>query len=282
MRVLIVPNSDNGRAVEAARSVSAHLAGQGHEPLLAEADALATGLEGLGAAVGVFGALDLVVALGGDGTILKAVHLLDGSGVPILGVNLGRLGFLTGADEGELPSAIDEALAGRGTVEHRRTLEVCVQLGGRDGGVHHALNEVFVGRGPGGRAVNVAVAVNGTVLTSAVCDGMIVATPTGSTAYALSAGGPVMAPDVAGMLLVPANPHTLATRPVVLGPNDVVTLTLPDAARASACVVVDGDMLPCRAALDRVDVRVGPHDVALMRLDGRGFYETARDTFFGG
>jgi len=128
----------------------------------------------------------------------------------------------------------------------------------------------------------VAAAVNGTELTRAVCDGMIVATPTGSTAYALSAGGPVMAPDVAGMLLVVANPHTLAARSVVLGPDDVVTLTVPDPARSGACVVVDGDVLPCRAALDRVDVRVGPHDVVLARLDGRGFYETARDTFFGG
>jgi NAD+ kinase len=282
VRILIVPNSDNVQAVEAARSLSARLAGQGHEPLLAEADALATGLDGLGAAVGTFGALDLAVALGGDGTILKAVHLLEGCGVPILGVNLGRLGFLAGADGGELPSAVDDVLAGKGTVEHRRTLEVSVQLGGRAAGTHHALNEVFVGRGPGGRAALVAAAVNGTELTRAVCDGMIVATPTGSTAYALSAGGPVMAPDVAGMLLVVANPHTLAARSVVLGPDDVVTLTVPDPARSGACVVVDGDVLPCRAALDRVDVRVGPHDVVLARLDGRGFYETARDTFFGG
>jgi NAD+ kinase len=223
-----------------------------------------------------------VVALGGDGTILKAVHLLDGSGVRILGVNLGRLGFLAGADGDGLLLAVDDALAGKGVVECRRTLEVTVQLGGRAGGSHHVLNEVFVGRGPGGRAVNMAVAVNGIELTRAVCDGMIVATPTGSTAYALSAGGPVMAPDVAGMLLVAVNPHTLVSRPVVLGPCDVVSLTAPDPARAGVCVMVDGDTLPCRAALDRVDVRVGPQEVALVRLDGRGFYESARDTFFGG
>ncbi|MDO8915421.1 MAG: NAD(+)/NADH kinase [Coriobacteriia bacterium] len=282
MRVLIVPNSDNGHAVEAARSLSAHLARQGHEPLLAESDAVAIGLDDRGAAVGAFGELDLVVALGGDGTILKAVHLLDGSGVPILGVNLGRLGFLAGADGDGLIPAVEKALAGEGVIERRRTLEVTIRLGGRAGGVHHVLNEVFVGRGPGGRAVNMAVAVNGVELTRAVCDGMIVATPTGSTAYALSAGGPVMAPDVAGMLVVTVNPHTLVSRPVVLGPGDVVTLTAPDPARAGVCVMVDGDTLPCRAALDRVDVRVGPQEVALVRLDGRGFYETARDTFFGG
>jgi NAD+ kinase len=282
VRVLIVPNSDNGQAVEEARSLSAHLVRQGHEPLLAEADAVSTGLDEFGAALGAFGALDLVVALGGDGTILKAVHLLDGSGTPILGVNLGRLGFLAGADEGGIPSAVEEALGGKGIIEHRHTLQVSVVLGGRVGGMHHALNEVYVGRGPGARAVDMAVAVNGVALTRVVCDGMIVATPTGSTAYALSAGGPVMAPDVAGMLLVAANPHTLTSRPVVVGPDDVVTLTTPDPARAVACVVVDGDVLPCRATLDRVEVRVGPQEVALVRLGGRGFYETARDTFFGG
>ena len=91
-----------------------------------------------------------------------------------------------------------------------------------------------------------------------------------------------MAPDVEGMLLVAVSPHTLAARPVVLGPGDTVSLTLPDAARSAACVVVDGDMLPCRASLDRVEVRTGPHDVRLVRLDGGSFFETARDTFFGG
>jgi NAD+ kinase len=282
VRVLIVPNSENGQAVEAARALSARIGEKGHEPLLAQADALASALDGLGAALGAFGSLDLVVALGGDGTILKAVHLLDGAPVPILGVNLGRLGFLAGADGRDLLAAVDDALAGNGTVEHRRTLEVSVRLGGRAGGTHQALNEVFVGRAPGGRAVSVAAAVNGIELRHGVCDGMIVATPTGSTAYALSAGGPVVAPDVACMVLVPVNPHTLVTRSVVLGPDDLVTLTLPDPARAGACVMVDGDTLPCRASLDRVDVRVGPHVVALVRLGGRGFYETARDTFFGG
>jgi NAD+ kinase len=282
VRVLIVPNSDNGHAVDAARSLSAQLVEQGHEPVLARSDAVATGLDDLGVCVGAFGSLDLVVALGGDGTILKAVHLLDGSGVRILGVNLGRLGFLAGADGEGLFPAVEDALSGKGVIECRRTLEVSVQLGGRAGGVHHVLNEVFVGRGPGGRAVSMVAAVNGVELMRAVCDGMIVATPTGSTAYALSAGGPVMAPDVAGMLLIAVNPHTLVSRPVVLGPGDVVTLTAPDPARAGACVMVDGDVLPCRAALDSVDVRVGPQDVALVRLDGRGFYETARDTFFGG
>ncbi len=279
MRVLLVPNADKGRAVEAARSLSAWLVEAGHDPVLVEADALASGLDARSAPAGSIGDVDLVVALGGDGTILKAAHILDGADVPVLGVNLGRLGFLSGADERDLPRAVEEALAGQGRLDRRATLDVRVAAGGRDAGTHLALNEVFVGRGPGGRAVDVAVSVDGEEFQRVVCDGMIVATATGSTAYALSAGGPVIAPDASGMLLVAVSPHTVAVRPVVVGPGSVVTLRVPDEARSEACVVVDGDAVPCRSALDHVEVRSGRNPVTLVRLDGRGFYAALADTF---
>jgi NAD+ kinase len=279
VRVLLVPNTDNPRAVEAAAGLARLLSVRGHEPVLTGDDAVAVGLDDIAVLPGALPEIDLAVALGGDGTILKAVHALGGSGAPILGVNLGRLGFLCGAAEADLPEAVTAALAGEGAIERRATLEVSLTLGGRPGGTHTALNEVYVGRGPGGRAVDVAVAVGGMPLSGGVCDGIIVATPTGSTAYALSAGGPVLAPDVGGMLLVTVSPHRLADRPVVLGPGEVVTITLPDHARAGACVSVDGDQVPCRAVLDRVDVRIGPREVSLVRLNGEGFYQTLRETF---
>jgi NAD+ kinase len=281
VRVLLVVNTENPRALEAAASLAPWLAARGHDPVLTDGDASSAGLEELAVQPGALPEVDLTVALGGDGTILKAMHALGPSCAPILGVNLGRLGFLAGADGDALPDAVDRALAGEGIVEQRGTLEVSLTVGGRPAGTHVALNEVFVGRGAGARAVDIAVSVNATALLHAVCDGMIVATPTGSTAYALSSGGPLVSPDVRGMLLVPANPHTLAARPVVIGPDDVVTLTFPDPARSGVCVMVDGDTLPCRAQLDSLDVRVGEHDVMLVRLDGRGFYDTLRDTFLG-
>jgi NAD+ kinase len=281
VRVLIVPNVDNERALDAARSLSARLSAAGHVPVIAEEDSVAAALETFAAPVATFGHLDLVVALGGDGTILRAAHLIGPCATRILGVNLGKLGFLAGAEGETLPDVVDRALAGEGLVERRCTLEVSLTLGGRPGGTHIALNEVFVGRSSGGRAVDIDVSVGSQPLFHAVCDGMIVATPTGSTAFALSAGGPVVSPDVRGMLIVPVSAHTLATRPVVTGPDDVVTLSLPDPARSGVCVVVDGDTLPCRAQLDRVDVRVGARDVELVRLDGRGFYDNVRDTFMG-
>jgi NAD+ kinase len=280
--VLLVPNADNPAAVEAAVLLASWIEGEAGVPLLVGADASACDLERLAAPAAAFGALDLVVALGGDGTILKAVHLLAGVKAPILGVNLGRLGFLAGAHGADLPGAVAAALAGSGRIETRCTLEVRVSAGGRDAGTHHALNEVFVGRRPGGRAVDIDLAIDGVSLLRCVCDGIIVATPTGSTAYSLSVGGPVLSPDVRGLLVVPVGPHTLCSRPVVIGPSERVSLTFPDLARSDTCVSVDGDGMPSRSALDRVEVGMGPHDVSLVRLDDRRFYPALRDTFFGG
>jgi NAD+ kinase len=281
-RVLIVPNIGNDAALDAARELAAWLAEAGHDAVLAADDAQAAWLESNGVPPNEIGAPDLVVALGGDGTILKAVHLLAGAGSPILGVNLGRLGFLSGDDGAHVTDAVADALAGRGRTEQRLTLEISLTIGGRASGIHHAFNEAFVGRAVGARAVEIDVAVNGSFLSRVVCDGVVVSTATGSTAYAMSAGGPILAPDVAGMVVVAVSPHTLATRAVVAGPNDRVALTFPDPARASACVVVDGDLVPCRSQLERVEIAVGPHVVTLVRLGDRDFYAAVRETFLAG
>jgi NAD+ kinase len=282
MRVLLVPNTGNPRALEAARVLSSHLGETGHAPILSSDDALATGLEAMAVSASEMGVPDLAVALGGDGTILKTVHVLGGADSPILGLNLGRLGFLSGADGSDPVGAVDAALAGSGTLEHRMTLTAGVVVGGRPAGAYRALNEVYVGRGSGHRAVEIGVHVGGEELQRFVCDGVVIATATGSTAYALSAGGPIMSPDANGMLLVPVAPHTLRARPLVLGPAEVVELVLTDPTRADGCIVVDGDTVPCRSSLDRVTVRRDERDVTLVRLDGRSFSRVLRDTFLRG
>ena len=282
MRVLLVPNTANPRSVAATRGLTESLKAAGYVPLVVTEDAEACGVPICSVSRAEVGAPELVVALGGDGTILKAVHLLSGADAPILGVNLGQLGFLTGADGIDLAEAVTSALAGEACVERRQTVQATLEAGGRQAGHYHALNEVFVGRGGGARVVELEVTVNGTKLWRVPCDGMLVATPTGSTAYALSAGGPLVAPDVRGMLLVPVAAHTLATRPLVLGPSDVVEITSPNPARADACITIDGDGVPCRTSLDRVTVTVGEHDVRLLKLDGRGFYEVLADKMLGG
>ena len=282
MRVLLVPNPANPRSVEATFRLCGRLAASGYDPVLASDDADACDVGTFGVSHAEIGEPGLAVALGGDGTILKAVHLLGSSDVPILGVNLGRLGFLCGADGQDLDAVIEAALAGEAAVEYRQTLEASVEAGGRPAGSYRALNEVLVGRGPSARVVEFEVSVNGIAVGRYLCDGLVVATPTGSTAYALSIGGPLVSPDCRGMLIVPVAPHTLVTRPIVTGPGDLIRIACPNPARADASVTVDGEPVPCRTRLDAVEVRVGDDDVRLMRIDGRGFYEVLAQTFLGG
>jgi NAD+ kinase len=278
VRILIVPNVDNPAAVEAARALATHLEGRGEEPLFLSEDAAAAARPDLGTARTELDGLGLLVALGGDGTILRAAHIEPGSATPILGVNLGRLGFLSGAGPDDTAAAVDRAFAGDGPVdggsrvERRRTLVARVWAGGREVGEHRALNEVFVGRATPSRVPEVELRVNGTVLSRYYADGVIVATPTGSTAYALSVGGPIVSPEVGGFLVVPDAAHSLAARPMVL----------PNPARADACVTVDGDHVPCRTLLERVSVTADGPDVLLVKLDGADFYEVVRRKFLGG
>lgn len=281
VRVLLVPNPMNPRAVEATREVAAYLGTGGYEPVMVVEDATQCGLDPIGVTRWDIGQPELVLALGGDGTILKAVHLLGAIDAPILGVNLGRVGFLSGADGDDLAEAVTSALAGEARIECRQTIEASVIAGGRDAGSYRALNEVFVGRGAAARAIELEVIVNDTRISRYLCDGVVVATPSGSTAYALSAGGPVVAPSVRGIVVVPLAPHALDARPLVLAPGDVLTLRCPELARADACVTVDGDRVPCRTTLDSVQIRVGEHDVKLMKLNGRDFYSALVRTFLG-
>jgi NAD+ kinase len=282
MRVLLVPNTGNVGAVAATAELVAWLLGRGLEPVLSISDAQSAGLPDFGVVPSQFEDIVLAVALGGDGTILKAVHLLDGAETPLLGVKFGRLGFLSGASPEHMRDAIETALAGEARVERRATLRADVIMDGRPVGSYLALNEVVVARGPSGRVVALDLAIDGHRIMHTRADGIIVATATGSTAYALSAGGPAVSPSFGGMVVVPVAPHTLCTRAIVTDPSDVIEITLPDPSRADACLLVDGDITPCRQLLERITVTRGGTDVLLVKLEGRHFYETLESEFFGG
>jgi NAD+ kinase len=254
---------------------------EGHEALLLEVDAVACGLDACAVPPEAVGEPDLAVALGGDGTILKAVHILGEVETPLLGVNMGRLGFLSGAGASDAIGAVAAALAGGGRVERRATLQLSVECDGREVGRYHALNEVFVGRLVAGRVVELAVRVDGHDLTHYTGDGVIVATSTGSTAYALSAGGPIVAPEVDCMLVVPVAAHTLARRAVVLSARCEVELACPNERRAEACVTIDGDQVPCGQPFERVKVWRGDRDVSLLKLDGTAFLDVVREKLLG-
>lgn len=282
MRVLIVVNLTNAVAVSAAARLTTWLTAQGFEPLLTTDDAHGAGLEGFAVSQTDIGEPALTIALGGDGTILKAVHVLGELEVPVLGVNFGRLGFLSGADGDRMIEAVSAALAGDVCIERRATLQAQVVMGGRTVGRYRALNEVALVRGATGRVVEIEISVNGSVLQNVRCDGIIAATSTGSTAYALSAGGPLVSPEVGCIIIVPVAPHTLTARAMVLGNQDVVELRMPDSARRGACLQVDGDVKPCRQEIESLTVTRSPADVLLVRLDGRDFFEVVRQEFLGG
>jgi NAD+ kinase len=282
VRILIIPRSGNERAAVLARELAAWADAHGHETVLLPPDAEACAMAERAVGEADLGTPELIVALGGDGTILRAAHVLRDGTAPILGINLGRLGFLAGADEHEAIDAVEAALAGRTLVEPKLELEAVVASQDTEIGRFRALNEVHVGRTERGRVAELAVAVNGTELMRFMCDGVLVATPAGSTAYALSVGGPIVAPEVRGAILVPVAPHTLAARAFVTGPDDVIEVTCPDPARAEACVVVDGASIMCPGAIERVSVRLRPGAVRILRLHGRDFYDVVRRKFLGG
>jgi NAD+ kinase len=282
VRVLLVPNANNIAAVTAARELVTWLYGIGVEPIMTQSDAELTDLPALGTSSSEIGSPELAVALGGDGTILKAFHVLGEVEVPLLGIKFGRLGFLSGAPESSMREAIETALAGEVAIERRATLKAEVVIEGRTAGVYRALNEVVLTRGASPRVIVLDTSVNGRHVASVRADGIVVATSTGSTAYALSAGGPIVAPDFRGLVVVPVAPHTLNNRALLTGPSDTVEVVVSDSERSHASLLVDGESTPSRRFIESVQVRRGDHDVALVKLHGRDFYDTVAQEFFGG
>ena len=280
MRVLLVPSTAKPAAVTSTAELATWCVAQGLEPVLSAADAMACDLEDFGVPVADIGAPGAAVALGGDGTILKAVHLLGENEVPLLGVKFGRLGFLSGARAEHMRAAVEALVSGEVAIERRATLRAEVVMEGRHVGTYRALNEVVLARGESGRVVAFDVSIGGHAVVRTRADGIVVATATGSTAYALSAGGPVVAPGFGGMVVVPVAPHTLQARAILTDAAETVEVSLPDPTRADAHVVVDGGVTPRRRSVERVIVSRGQHDVLLAKLEGRDFYETVAEEFF--
>ncbi|MEM7275373.1 MAG: NAD(+)/NADH kinase [Actinomycetota bacterium] len=213
-------------------------------PVLPTPDASLVGRPDLAADESRFSAeLDACLSLGGDGTMLRAAELVAADDVPILGVNAGRLGYLTEVDPDRMIDALDRWLADALAIEERMMLEVTTDRPGAESFVGHALNEAVVYRSESGRTLDVLASIDGRPFSDYLADGVIVATPTGSTAYSLSAGGPIVEPDFHAMLLTPVAAHMVFNRSMVLAPTTEVTLTVQG--YRGAVLSLDG-----RSALD--------------------------------
>lgn len=209
--------------------------------------------------------VELVFALGGDGTLLRAAELARPAGVPVLGVNLGRVGFLTEVDSDAVTDTVRRVVAGDYHIERRMTVDVTVTVNGSLLARTWALNEASVEKASRERILDVFVEVDGRPVSSFGCDGVLCATPTGSTAYAFSAGGPVIWPDVQALLVVPSNAHAMFSRPLVVSRSSLITVEVdPDG--SPAVLTCDGLRhidLPQGA---RVEVVAGKVPVRLVRL----------------
>lgn len=276
--ILLVAHTSRHPIQALATQICRTLAGAGMEVRMLREEAAACG-DGAGPdarlvrVVDVDGAADgaeLVLVLGGDGTLLRATELARPAGVPLLGVNLGHVGFLAEAEPEALAGTVDTILSHSYDVEERVTLDAEVSVGGEVCGRAWALNEVSLERLNRERMLELAVAVDETPLLRFGCDGVLCATPTGSTAYAFSVGGPIVWPNVDALILVPNAAHATFSRPLVVAPGSVLDIDLVSA-ELTATLSCDGRRsveVPCGA---RVRVRKSDLPVRVARLGGVSF-----------
>jgi NAD+ kinase len=217
---------------------------------------------------------DVVIALGGDGTMLRAARALLGSTVPLMGVNLGSLGYLTDVLISELPDSIDLLLAGDYSIVSRKRLLGTIKRGRKKIATFDALNDIVVNMGPLARPLLMEINIDGVKLGKFLGDGLIVSTPTGSTAYNLSAGGPIAHPSVSAILVTPICPHSLAMRPL-LAPERKVELTIHDSG-AGARLTADGQVSGDLVDGDRIVYQISDHQVKLIKFKKSDFFRAMR------
>lgn len=300
MHILIVLNNSNEGAVVASRELESHFGRSGitfsisdsydlprqtGHPIDDEDDSRGLLYEDAAGSHLV----DLIVVLGGDGTVLRAARMAGTSGVPIVGINFGHLGFLSNPGDDGVVRVVDAALSGDVVREERANLRVdlanIAHGGEASGEISHiasyfALNELAVTRGSLGHVVELQVSVNGDRFANIRGDGVIIASSTGSTAYALSAGGPMVAPSYTGMVMAPIAPHSLRSRPLVTAPGEEVSIELSrDEATLSAGHFIDGELLDVGPGANLFRVRTGEKPTTLLRYKYDGFYSYAAKTF---
>lgn len=281
MKVLIVVNHAREDAMESARRLEDWLDERGIDV------AWAHDKRRFPLAVDSADDCDLVVSLGGDGTLLRAARIVGYAGVPVLGISYGHLGFLTAAGPEDLMVTVRDALAGELHVSRRATLDVECEFERPDGTTYtrhsFALNDFALSRGGAGDMVEFDVSVSGKHIDRLRGDGFVVSTATGSTGYALAAGGPIVTPEFTGMVCVPIAPHTIMARAFLTSPSDVVEIEMSPERPAMRHFFADGQ--PVRREKDSVGVRAcvrrGPGDLVLLDRSSQSFYDSVSRVFYG-
>lgn len=296
MRILIVRNNYNPKALESALLLEVYLASQGIEYRAYDTDDLRASLSmNQPEKVPDIDKFDLAVVLGGDGTILRTAAQIKYRRIPILGVNFGHLGFMANSNEDGIIPVVAAVLAGELASEQRTNLRIDVFCEGDENvepspdasptegssAQFFALNEMVLARGAQGRVIDCRYSVAGEMVADVKGDGIVVSTATGSTAYALSAGGPLVAPGYSGLVVVPIAPHSLHSRALVTGPSDVVEVFMdPSSANREATMFLDGEIIEMERPVRRVVVRAGDEPTVLLRYKAETFYTRTSRVFF--
>jgi NAD+ kinase len=267
--VLFVGHTGREEALSAVRSAADRFLAEGVRVRVLDTEAAELGLldaEVVGRDTSPATGCEVVVVFGGDGTLLRAAELARQSRTPLLGVNLGHVGFLAEAESDALEATVDRVVAKDYVVEERLTIDVTVTVDGKVVGGGWALNEATVEKAARTRMLELMVEVDGRPLSRFGCDGVVMATPTGSTAYAFSAGGPVVWPGVDAMLLVPISAHALFAKPLVVSPDSVLAVEVITDTKGGAVLWCDGRRSADLPTGARIECRRGGEPVLLARL----------------
>lgn len=273
-RVAVTAKADSREAVRTAREVGEWMDRRGLEVALDEQLARAVGAE-QPESFAPDGRYDLVVVLGGDGTLLSVARSLA-VGVPVFGVNLGNLGFLSEVGREELYPGLVEVLAGRFTVDERAVFSVRLLRAGGAESEFSVLNDVVIAKSALSRIIELTLRVDERLVATYRSDGLIISTPTGSTAYNLSAGGPIVEPSLPVALLTPICPHTFSLRPLVVPDTSMVEVTL-DTQREEVYLTLDGQEGTSLGFRDRVQVTRSDRTIPLVRVGRRSFFDGLRE-----
>ena len=240
-------------------------------------------LEGAVAIAGVFKGgnfdVDYVISLGGDGTFLKAAGRVGAKQIPIIGVNMGRLGFLANVNPGDIRATLDEVFAGQAEIEERAVIQLEAD-GGPLEGCPYALNDIAILKRDNAAMISIRASVNGEYLVTYLADGLVISTPTGSTAYSLSVGGPIIVPQSGILSMTPVAPHSLNIRPIVISDDSEIRLEVESRSH-NFLAAVDGRSEKLREGVT-LTIRKAPHKVRIVKRSGQRFFSTLREKLMWG
>lgn len=277
-RVAIIPHLGKPEVASSAKELVKWLTDRKVKVKIPRSDALALGDEKLACADEEIAQTELVVVLGGDGTILRAARLLRGTQVPVLGINMGKFGFLSEVQLSDLYSALERIIKGDHTLDQRMMIEGQVYGSGKkDAQKIIALNEIVVERGSGQRLLKLSVSINGSFFKTYSADGLIFATPTGSTAYSLSAGGPIVSPKNHLILMTPVCPHGLFDRTLVLSESDEIEISCPSGDKVQVTVSADGVALFENQPFKTLQVKASDITFPLVKVTKKAFFDTLKE-----